>query len=222
MSGIVAVIPIRSFSDGKSRLADYLHTGSRERLVREMFEHVLSTVQESRAVSRIVVVSPDPAVLAAADLLEPAVIGVVQPLDRPGLNAAVSLGRDAAIDLKASAMLVLFGDLPVLEPDDVRSLVRRDAPLVVATDRHGTGTNALMLRLGSAAANQFTFRYGPNSRHDHLNEADRRGLDAVTAISAGTAFDLDTLDDIELLQAHGRSLPEWLRIAGANPEEKSA
>jgi 2-phospho-L-lactate guanylyltransferase len=119
-------------------------------------------------------------------------------------------------------MLILFGDLPVLEPDDVRSLVRRDAPLVLATDRHGAGTNAMMLRLGSAAAREFSFAYGADSRHAHLEEADRLGLDAVTAISAGTAIDLDTLEDIELLRAHGRSLPEWLRITDSEREEKSA
>ena len=31
--------------------------------------------------------------------------------------------------------------------DDVRNLVRRDAPVVIAPDRHGAGTNALLLRL---------------------------------------------------------------------------
>ena len=222
MGGTAAIIPIRSFTDGKSRLADHVDAKTRERLVREMFGHVLLTVRESGVVSRIVVVSPDPAVLAAASELDPFTITIVQPLDRPGLNAAVDLGRAAAIDLYASGMLVLFCDLPVLEPEDVRSLVRRDAPVVIATDRHGTGTNALMLRLGSRAARAFRFAYGANSRHKHLEEADRLGLDTVTSISAGTAIDLDTLDDIELLQAHGRSLPEWLRIADPGPEEKSA
>jgi 2-phospho-L-lactate guanylyltransferase len=222
MSGIVAVIPIRSFSDGKSRLAGFLDGESRAGLVRALFEHVLSAVQRSDAVSRVIVVSPDPAVLAAAVALDPSVATVVQPLDRPGLNAAVDLGRETAIGLRASGMLVLFGDLPVLEPDDVRSLVRRDAPLIIATDRHGSGTNALMLRLGSVAARDFRFAYGPNSRYVHLEEAERHGLDAVTAISAGTAIDLDTLEDIELLQAHGRSLPEWLRIADPEAQEKSA
>jgi len=222
MGGIVAVIPVRSFSEGKSRLAGFLPPEEREQLVRAMFEHVVSTVMQSGVVGTIIVVSPDPAVLEKTAALDPAIVVVRQPETTPGLNAAIDIGRDLAIAHRASGMLVLFGDLPVLQPDDVRSLVRRDAPLVIATDRHGSGTNGLMLRLGSGAATQFTFSYGPNSRQQHFAEADRLGLDAVTAISAGTAIDLDTIEDVERLRAYGRSRPEWLDLLGATLEEKSA
>jgi len=223
MTGWIAIIPIRSLTEGKSRLAGYFSPDERARLVRTMFEHVIETVKQSGVIDRIAVVSPDPAVL---DLIErdpdPRVIAAEQPPDRPGLNEAVAIGRELALDLHAGGMLVLFGDLPLLEPDDVRSLIRRDAPLVIATDRHGAGTNALMMRLGSSTAADFAFSYGPNSRQRHLDEADRLGLDAVTAISAGTAFDLDTIDDIERLGAYGRALPDWLADRCATFQEKSA
>lgn len=222
MSGIVAVIPIRSFTEGKSRLAGALSPLDRERLVRAMFEHVVDTVRRSGAVDRIVVVSPDPAVLSAAKSFDPALETLLQPSDQAGLNAAVAIGRDRAIRERAGGVLVLFGDLPVVQPEDVRSLVRRDAPVVIATDRHGSGTNALMLRLGSRAGETFTFAYGPNSRQRHLEEAERLGLETVTAISAGTAIDLDTVDDIERLRAFGRALPEWLGELTERIEEKSA
>jgi 2-phospho-L-lactate guanylyltransferase len=221
-SGIVAVIPIRSFSEGKSRLASVLPAADRERLIRLMFAHVVMTVRQSGVIDRICVISPDPAVLAAARAIDASILAVQQPFDRPGLDAAVTMGRGVAIEEQAGGMLVLFGDLPVLQPEDVRSLVRRDAPVVIATDRHGAGTNALMLRLGSSTAEQFNFSYGPNSHQRHLEEADRLGLDAVTAISAGTAFDLDTVDDIERLRAHGRAMPEWLANLTDLVEEKSA
>lgn len=222
MPGIVALIPIRSFTEGKSRLAGAVGALDREQLIKRMFEHVVSAVRQSGVVDRIVVVSPDPAVLAAAAAIDSSILAVRQPHSQPGLNAAVALGREAAIRLRASAMLVLFGDLPVLQPDDVRSLVRRDAPVVIATDRHGAGTNALMLRLGSRAASQFTFHYGPNSRQRHLEEAERLGLDAVTAVASGTAIDLDTVDDIERLRAFGRDVPAWLGVLTDRIEEKSA
>ena len=223
MTGWIAVIPIRSLTEGKSRLAGYLSADERAQLVGAMFRHVIATVKAVGLIDRIAVISPDATLL---DLIgrdpDPRVIAVEQPVDRPGLNEAVAIGRELAVDLRASGMLVLFGDLPLLEPDDVRSLIRRDAPLVIATDRHGAGTNALMLRLGSTAATDFSFSYGPDSRQRHLEEADRLGLDAVTAISAGTAFDLDTIDDIERLGAYGRARPAWLADAGATFEEKSA
>lgn len=222
MPGIVAVVPMRSFADGKSRLAGAMGPAERERLVRLMFEHVIETVRRSNVIDRILVISPDSEVLASASDMGAAVTPILQPAERPGLNAAVTLGRDMALECDASGMLVLFGDLPVLQPDDVRSLVRRDAPVVIATDRHGTGSNALMLRLGSRASEQFSFAYGPQSRQRHLDEAERLGLDAVTAISAGTAIDLDTVDDIERLHSYGRELPFWLDSLTNHIEEKSA
>jgi 2-phospho-L-lactate guanylyltransferase len=223
MTGAIAIIPIRSLSEGKSRLAGYVSNDDRAELIRTMFEHVIATVKAAGVIDRIVVISPDPAVI---DLMsrdsDVRVMAVKQPEGRPGLNAAIELGRELATDLRAGAMLVLFGDLPLIKPDDVRSLVRRDAPLIIATDRHGVGTNALMLRLGSASAAEFRFAYGAISRQRHLNEADRLGLDAITAVSAGTAVDLDTIDDVERLGAYGRSFPAWMARFSAAIEEKSA
>ncbi len=223
MTGTIAIIPIRSLSEGKSRLAGYVSSDDRAELRRTMFEHVIATVKDAGVIDRIVVISPDPAMIDLVSRDSDArVMAIKQPEGRPGLNAAIELGRELAIDLRASGMLVLFGDLPLLEPDDVRSLVRRDAPLIIATDRHGAGTNALMLRLGSNAAAEFRFAYGTNSRQRHLDEADRLGLDPITAISAGTALDLDTIDDVERLGAYGRSLPAWMADFSAAIEEKSA
>lgn len=222
MSGVVAVIPIRSFTGGKTRLAGHLDDSVRAEIVRSMFEHVVATVKESGAIDRIIVVSPERDVLDHAAELDPAIVPLLQPASEPGLNAAVALGRNEAIARGAATLLILFGDLPALTPEEVRSLVRRDAPVVVATDWHGSGTNGLMLRLGSGAASEFGFAYGPDSRRRHIEEAERLGLEAVTAVAAGAAIDLDTIDDVERLLAAGRSLPGWLEPLLVRHEEKSA
>jgi 2-phospho-L-lactate guanylyltransferase len=80
----------------------------------------------------------------------------------------------------------------------VRNLLRRDAPVVLAPDRHGTGTNALMLRLGNGPddGRDFAFHFGPGSYALHVDEAHRLGLDVATSLTAGTALDLDTPDDL--------------------------
>jgi 2-phospho-L-lactate guanylyltransferase len=69
---------------------------------------------------------------------------------------------------------------------------------VLAPDRHGTGTNALLLRCDPAADGPaFRFHFGPDSYARHVDEAHRLGLDVVTAITAGTALDLDTPEDLD-------------------------
>mgnify|MGYP001357008748 CR=1 FL=1 len=206
--GIVAVIPIRSFSDGKTRLSHLLSPLERRRLIEEMFERVVSAVRASGAVARIGIVSPDSEVLSASGRMGNNVFAIRQDPGRPGLNEAANLGREWAGSIGADAMLVLFGDLPLITPADVQSLVRRDAPVVIATDRHGAGTNGLMLRLGGASGGQaFRFSYGPASRRGHVEGGDRLGLEQITAIGIGTAFDLDTVDDLERLEATNEALP---------------
>ena len=206
--GIVAVIPIRSFSDGKTRLSHLLSPVERRALIEEMFERVVSAVRASGTVARTAIVSPDPEVLMTAGRLGNDVVAIRQDKDRPGLNEAANIGREWAESIGADAMLVLFGDLPLITPADVQSLVRRDAPVVIATDRHGAGTNGLMLRLGGASGGRaFRFSYGPESRQRHVEEADRLGMESITAIGIGTAFDLDTVDDLERLEATNEALP---------------
>jgi 2-phospho-L-lactate guanylyltransferase len=97
-------------------------------------------------------------------------------------------------------VLILPADLPLVASADIDNLLRRDAPVVIAPDRHGTGTNALMVRL-DAFGEPFTFQFGEGSFGKHQDEAHRLGVDAVTAVSLGTSFDLDTPEDLVELDA---------------------
>ncbi len=227
--GVVAVVPVRTLRGGKTRLAGELTPEAREALTRQMLRSVVGAARDSGSVGAVVVVSPDPAVLALARTLGPGVVALAQgPLPaggvgpEVGLNAAMTEARRWAVRHAAAAMLVLFGDLPLLTADDVRNVVRRDAPVVLAPDRHGTGTNALLLRLGElagtdAVAAPFRFSFGTGSYARHIEEADRLGLEVATTIMAGTAFDLDTPADWRRLVGMMSGVPgrgDWVMRDG--------
>lgn len=199
--GIVAIVPIRSLAGGKTRLAGVLSPEARAALIRRMLRGVVDAALVSESVTTVAVVSPDPAALELAARLDPAAVPLRQPDARPGLNPALAEGVGFAARLGASAALILFGDLPLLTGGDVRNLLRRDAPVVLAPDRHGTGTNALMLRLGTGPGDgrDFAFHFGPGSYAKHVDEAHRLGLDVATSLAPGTALDLDTPDDLRRL-----------------------
>lgn len=189
---LLVVVPVRSLAGGKTRLAGVLAPEEREALVRRMLAHSLATVAEAGIARPTVVISPDPAarrfaVAAGADSLP-------QSAAAPGLNAAIALGRDHAAALGIWEMLVLFADLPLVGPADLRRLAADPAPVVVSPDRHGTGTNALLLRL-DLGASAFAPHFGEGSAAAHRAEAAARGLDASTASVPGVAFDLDTPED---------------------------
>jgi 2-phospho-L-lactate/phosphoenolpyruvate guanylyltransferase len=194
------VIPIRSLSDGKTRLSPVLDPAARSALTREMLERVVRAALGTVSQAEVVVISPDPDALAEVERIDPFVQSIVQDSERPGLNPALDQAAEAVRRSGGSTVLILPADLPLISSADIDNLLRRDAPVVIAPDRHGTGTNALMVRL-DAFSEPFAFQFGEGSFGKHQDEAHRLGVDAVTAISLGTSFDLDTPEDLVELDA---------------------
>ncbi|GAA1730170.1 hypothetical protein GCM10009809_27130 [Isoptericola hypogeus] len=207
----MAVVPLRDGVSGKSRLATALDPRARRRLVATLARHVVGVLAAAPLVDAVVVVTADvPFTRETLAGLTPSGQGgiapvtvVEQPADRPGLNAAVDVGRESAVALGAGRLLVAHADLPLLTTEDVAAVLAagglgRDA-VVVATDRHDGGTNLLLLPLDAGVG--FGFRFGTGSRAAHVAEAERAGLRAAVLHRPGTAADLDTLDDWAQLPA---------------------
>jgi 2-phospho-L-lactate guanylyltransferase len=188
----VAIVPIRSFATGKTRLAGVLSIDERRDLIKSMLMQVARAALDSDFLARVIVISNDPDALEFAADLD----SRIQPLRQnaePGLIPALNQARVVALAGGAASALVLFGDLPLIEPVDVRHVMRCDAAIVIAPDQHGTGTNALLLR--DPALRDFNFRFGPDSFCLHHAEGRRLGIEPAISRSPGTLFDLDTADD---------------------------
>lgn len=194
--GLVVVVPARGLTGAKTRLAAALSPEARASLTERMLGRVVRVALEAEVAAAVLVVSPDGAALDVVSRVDRRVVPLPQDVAMPGLNPALEQARRWARQRGAAAMLVLFGDLPLLTANDVQALGWADAPVVLAPDRHGRGTNALLVRLGDDDPQvEFRFQFGAGSLDAHLAEATRLGLEAVTVISSGTAFDLDTPED---------------------------
>jgi len=191
---IIAVVPIRSLRQGKTRLSPVLGNEAREILLRGIADRVVTAAVDSGLIETVLVVSPDAETLAWAAGLGPAVLAVPQPENRPGLNGAIDAGRTWALNHGASAVVSLFADLPLIVPHDIRRLAARTEPVVLGADRRGEGTNALLLRLAGRGP-EFTFAFGDGSLAKHAAEAARLDLTVAIHHGSGIAFDLDTPDD---------------------------
>ncbi len=191
---IVAVVPIRSLRNGKTRLAPVLDADAREALLRLSAAGVVAATRHSGFIATVLVVSADELVLTWAAELGPEVVPLMQPATLPGLNGAIDAGREWAIANGATAILSIFADLPLLCATDICGLIARPEPIVLGPDRRGEGTNALLLRLaGSGGA--FRFAFGEGSLLRHLDEAKQLDLEVSIYHAAGVAFDLDTPGD---------------------------
>jgi 2-phospho-L-lactate/phosphoenolpyruvate guanylyltransferase len=192
----LAILPIKSFKDAKQRLSAGLETATRRLLAEAMFADVLVALRRARGVDRILVVSQDHRAQQIAGAYGASLLGE----DDRGHNYAAARGIRRAIDEGIERALVVPGDCPVLNPAEVDELlaVPIEPPAVlIVPDRHGTGTNALVLTPPDAMAPSF----GPGSRQRHEDDARAAEINVEVVEIATLALDIDTPEDLECLRA---------------------
>ena len=199
-SGVSAVVPVKDLQGTKSRLAPILNPGARAGLTLYMMGRVVAAIRSS-GVEDVCVVSPDGIVLNEAQ--RRGAVPLVQKTQ--GLNPALEEGRNRALELGASALLVFPADLPLLEEEDVRAFLEASEgrAVVISPDGTRSGTNALLTRPPDA----LPFAFGPNSFEAHLEAARKRGLDVRVCERSHLAFDLDTAGDLARLEKSGVAHP---------------
>jgi 2-phospho-L-lactate guanylyltransferase len=188
------VVPMRGLVAGKSRLAPVLDAAERAALNRELLARTLAIVSKwCGAPQRCIVVSPCSRALALAR--EAGATTIREGARAVGLNRAVRLGVVRAAVQGATHVLILPGDLPHVGADALSALVNAagsDRRIVLAPDKSGTGTNALLIAVGTG----FEFAFGPASFAAHQAAAKRAGLTMSIVRRADLEFDLDTPEDL--------------------------
>jgi 2-phospho-L-lactate guanylyltransferase len=189
-----AIVPVKRFADAKGRLSEALGPAERASLAAAMLVDVLAAIARAETIARTIVVSDEPEARRIADGL-----GVAVLADPPqsGHSPAATAGVTSALARGAERAALLPGDCPLLDPSELDGAVAAAAPdsVGVIADRHGTGTNGLILRPPDAIEPSF----GPGSCERHLRIARRRGLDAAVLELPSLALDLDTGDDLKAL-----------------------
>lgn len=174
-----ALVPLRGLEDAKTRLGAELDPEERLELVVTMATRTLAATRDAPGIAGTVLVTADP---AAAELaVSFGARTIVQRL--PGLNAALREARASAVGLGATAVLILPIDLPAVTPEAIEAVLEAGRaavagparPVVVAVpDRHGSGTNALLV--APPAAIEPAFGEGSYAAH------------AAAAAAAGATF----------------------------------
>lgn len=207
---LVVLIPVKRLDHAKSRLAGRLTQAARSDLMLQMLARVLEASSGSALVGHSLVVSPDAAVRAYAESAGACAIDESRPGD--GQNPALEWGRVIALERwDPAALLVLSADLPLITSADIDAIARlgtNSLTIVLAPDRWGTGTNALYQR----PPDLLPFRFGPDSRQAHRDEASSRQLSLAEYQSIGTSTDLDLPDDLDWIERVGRAAGDGSRV----------
>ncbi len=204
-----AILPVKRFTRAKQRLGASVAGTLREDLARAMVGDVLAALRETAALERTIVVTREDSVLAAARRLDAL---VVPDTAEESQSAAVALGVERALAEGFERVLCVPGDCPALDPTELDSLLDPsddDAAdesrgggaagvptVVIVPDRHGTGTNGLLLTPPDAIAPSF----GPDSRERHLALARAGGAVCRIESPASLLLDIDTGADLAALR----------------------
>jgi 2-phospho-L-lactate guanylyltransferase len=180
----IAVLTIKRFGAAKQRLGS---ASFRPALARAMMIDALASLEACDALDDVVIVSGEPQARNHRN--------VVDDPDE-GHNPAAVRGIAAALDRGATRVLLAAGDCPLLDSTELAVLIAQDGEgVTVIADRHGTGTNGLIMSPPTLIAP--SFGDGSCARHQALAAA--AGADCSVASGTSLALDIDTPEDLRML-----------------------
>lgn len=196
-----AILPVKRFARAKTRLVETIGPPGRAALLRAMLADVIEALERARQIERVILVTGEGrAEKVAMERAKrgPKPLEVLRDPSDHGHSEAATLGIIRAKSLGAQCTALLPGDCPLLDSNELDSALSdvTDDSVLVIPDRHGTGTNGLVLCPGDAIGPAF----GPGSCERHLDRATRAGWTATRRDVASLALDLDTPDDLDALR----------------------
>jgi 2-phospho-L-lactate guanylyltransferase len=190
----IAILPIKSFGAAKQRLAGLLGSGARQALVQAMFQDVLAALRHVEGLDAVAVVTAN---ATAARAAHGEGVIVLEDTEEIGHNEAAGVGIAYAVAHGFDRVLLVPGDTPLLDARELEALLRDDTRhrLTVVPDRHGSGTNALLIAPPTALPPSF----GVGSRERHEREAAAAGVPCAVDPVPSLGIDIDTPEDLDEL-----------------------
>ena len=159
-----------------------------------MFSDVLGSIRRVPGLDAIAVVTSDHTAESAARAHR---VLVLPDTANAGQSAAALIGIAHAADEDYERVLLVPGDTPLVRPGDLTGLLAAGPGIVIVADRHGTGTNALLLSPPDAIEPSF----GEGSFARHLAAAEQAGVPYRVEEIRTLALDVDTPEDLTELVA---------------------
>ncbi len=235
-----AILPVKRFSQAKQRLGQSVADPLRRDLARAMVGDVLSALRDCAALERTIVVTCEESVAAAARYLGAIVVpdaaedgqsaavaagieramaeGFARALCIPGDCPALDPGEVAALlegtpggTIEAPARETPSAG-PAKAPARETPSAAGSAEVVIVPDRHGTGTNGLLLTPPGA----ITPSFGPDSCERHIGLAREAGVACRVERVPSLLLDIDTGADLAALRERLAGEPQ----AGARRTRK--
>lgn len=199
------LVPVKDTNTAKQRLAGLLDQPARTGLARTMLRDVLAALSEDGS-REVALVTRD---VFSIELAESHGFEVIRDEANASETDAIAMATEACLSRGIEDILVIPGDIPLLEPDDVRAIYQSAPPRgsVLVPSRDKRGTNAALRR----PATLFGLRFGNDSFLPHLAAATNAEASCVVLSLPRIALDIDTPDDLKhLANTAGEKLSQQL------------
>jgi 2-phospho-L-lactate guanylyltransferase len=227
-----ALIPMKELALAKSRLAAHLSQDQRARLVLDMLQHVVLTLNDSEIFEQVYVVSADPGVLELVQHWEAEPLRETRQGHNPALQAAAltiveraawrhgaystwsrfhtqrmptqdQSKQNAPALLEDLGLLTISADLPLLTQADIHALIAQAEHAQIVLAGSSDGTGTNAILMRPPAVVPYLF--GPNSLPAYVQAAKKRQVNYTLVENANLALDIDTIDDLRTLEQYSRA-----------------
>jgi 2-phospho-L-lactate guanylyltransferase len=193
-SGIWAIVPVKEIDGAKQRLSAFLNPDQRRILAATMLRDVLRALVQVSELAGIAVVTLDP---HATELAVKLGARVITEGARDGHTGAVTAGGRVLLREERAGMLTVPGDIPRIQPEEVRALLAAHRPgpsFTIAPAHDEKGSNAVLL----TPADSVKLRFGDDSYFPHLDAARQAGIEPTIVPLPGIGMDIDHAVDLAM------------------------
>jgi 2-phospho-L-lactate guanylyltransferase len=191
---IWAIVPVKPFRRGKSRLSSVLNEDERFSLSEKLLKNTLLAISQVPEIEKTLVVTNDPFVIGIARDLK---MDICVEEYESGMNQALAKGLDILKKNLVTGAIILPSDLPFICPREIQYFIKlgkEKSTMVIAPDRRKDGTNAIFFPdLASV-----DFEFGPMSYKKHVQHAIEKGLQVKVFESDSFGLDIDLPEDLSL------------------------
>lgn len=190
---IVAIVPVKNFERGKSRLASLLTVKERIKLSELFLDNTLNTLTKTPVISQSVIISSDKRAEEIVKKYDAIFLG--EKKDK-GVNAAVALADTHISEYAVDASIVIPQDLPLLLPEDIECICtaaeKNERCLVICPSLRFDGSNALLRRPPLLLKTN----YDNDSYNIHIKNAEASNACVKSIHIKRIMIDIDTIEDI--------------------------
>jgi len=190
---IAAIIPVKTFSNAKTRLD--LSPPKVEELCKIMLEEILHITSISPQIEKTIIVTKEEKAIEIGKKFD---AHIIIDEKEESVNSAVALADKYLLENNFDASIVFPQDIPYIKTQDIDFMLNYIAPpnfAIIVPSRRFDGTNALV----RMPINLMKTHYDEDSYKIHMNTAKEHTLNVAMVFVKRMMWDVDNKEDLEFL-----------------------